>query len=235
VSSSERLIRFYEGVTASLQTECFEAAFRQARHAFGKVARYGLDDEIRKGIEEEQKLQDRLLILQAHHNLAVMHHRKWLDVTSQQLDPAPTPKPDEPQANDSSESLRLSLFRELLGIKAQSSKKGTSKEPSPEQLERDAHNAYRTAHRHYETVLSVGIVPNGDENNKHAEGKAEEKAEKKNEDQAKNDTNNTTTEPIQETLFPSFWSERGSTLQSNFLALFLASAFGLLELIVQGR
>jgi len=191
MSSSERLIRFYEGIIESLRGECVESSYEEAVHAFDKVVRYGLDVEIHdQRKNRNDKLQDRLLFLQAHHNIAVMNHRKWLAITREQTNP-------EPAKTGSTTRVR-----------------------SAEELERNAVEAYKEAHLHYETVL-VRRFP----------------------------------ETVTDALFPSLqikaepYSAKPTDaeekarvemkarvgLEGGYAALFLASSFGLLELIVQGR
>jgi hypothetical protein len=85
-SSSERLIRFFEGVTASMSRNPSPDAFEFARRAFESVVRYG-PNESRSAIAEQKEFEDgeaRLLTLQAFHNLGVVHHRRWMQIWEEQ-------------------------------------------------------------------------------------------------------------------------------------------------------
>ena len=75
LSESEKLIRFFEGVTMSLQPDPDERAAEEAQAAFRSVLRYHsvLKQDVRDNDSEQQ-----VLFIQAHCNLAVSAHRQWL-------------------------------------------------------------------------------------------------------------------------------------------------------------
>jgi hypothetical protein len=75
LSESEKLIRFFEGVTMSLQPDPDEKAAEEAQAAFRSVLRY---HSVTKLDIRDNDSEQQVLFIQAHCNLAVSAHRQWL-------------------------------------------------------------------------------------------------------------------------------------------------------------
>jgi hypothetical protein len=141
-SSSERLIRYFEGITASTQRNPTQEAFDFTRRSFEGVVRYGINKSLEtdpvKRVKEEE--ESRLLTLQAFHNLAVIHHRRWLQIWEEQ--------PGSKSRKDCASLNSIECTDEM-----------RCEDEIAEQRAREmATLSYESAHRFYECVIANGSV-----------------------------------------------------------------------------